>query len=81
MASVKKENLRVTKGADSLVLYQWNTKIAKHYFCRTCGIYTHHFRRSAPGECGFNVACIEGVDPLSFGAIEVFDGASLSLEN
>ena len=80
MSMVRKENLRVTKGADNLALYQWNTKIAKHYFCRTCGIYTHHFRRSVPGECGFNVACITGVDPFSFSEVEVLDGASLSLE-
>ena len=25
-----------------LGLYQWNTRIAKHYFCTRCGIYTFH---------------------------------------
>ena len=79
MASVPISQLRVTKGADLLTLYQWNTKTAKHYFCSVCGIYTHHQRRSNPTEYGFNVACIEGVDPFSFDPVPVGDGASTSL--
>lgn len=79
IASVPLNRLRVTKGADMLTLYQWNTMTAKHYFCRVCGIYTHHQRRSNPNLFGFNLACIEGVDPFSFGDVEVSDGASHSL--
>ena len=79
MASVPIDRLRVTKGEDKLSLYQWNTKQAKHYFCSVCGIYTHHQRRSVPTEFGFNIACIEGVDPHSFKAVPVVDGASNSL--
>src|SRR6267378_2883384 len=79
MASVPLARLKVIKGADKLTLYQWNTRTAKHYFCSVCGIYTHHQRRSAPGEFGFNVACIEGVDPFGFGEIPVIDGKGSSL--
>ena len=79
MSGAPKECLRVTRGADNLSLYQWNTNVAEHYFCKTCGIYTHHFRRSDPSQCGFNIACVEGIDPLAFGEVDVFDGASLSL--
>jgi hypothetical protein len=79
MASVPVENLRVTQGADKLTLYQWNQKIARHYFCGTCGIYTHHQRRSNPSEYGFNVACLEGVDPYALDAA-IGDGASMPLE-
>lgn len=79
IASVPLNRLRVTKGADMLTLYQWNTMTAKHYFCRVCGIYTHHQRRSNPNLFGFNLACIEGVDPFSLGDVEVSDGASHSL--
>jgi hypothetical protein len=79
MASVAIDRLRVTKGQDKLSLYQWNTRTAKHYFCSVCGIYTHHQRRSAPGEFGFNVACIDGVDPFAFGEVPIGDGASASL--
>jgi hypothetical protein len=79
MASAPIDRLRVTKGQDKLSLYQWNARIAKHYFCSVCGIYTHHQRRSAPGEFGFNVACIEGVDPFAFSEVPIGDGASASL--
>ena len=77
MATVPLARLKVTKGADNLGLYQWNTMTAKHYFCKTCGIYTHHQRRSDPNEFGFNIACIDNVDPFSFKDITVGDGASL----
>ncbi len=79
MAMVPIDRLTVVRGEDKLTLYQWNTMTAKHYFCRICGIYTHHQRRSNPGEFGFNVACIEGVDPYSVGEIAIGNGASLSL--
>ena len=79
MASVPLAGLKVTKGEDMLTLYQWNTKTAKHYFCKVCGIYTHHQRRSVPTEYGFNVACIEGVDPYALDDIRIVNGAGQSL--
>jgi len=79
MAGVLLERLRVTQGAENLSLYQWNTNIAKHYFCRTCGIYTHHQRRSNPHEYGFNVGCLENYEPDTVGEIPVGNGASMSL--
>lgn len=81
MASVPLDALRVIRGADNLGLYQWNTKIAKHYFCKTCGIYTHHARRSNPNEYGVNIGCLDGVDPHALGEIAVGDGAAMSLES
>lgn len=79
MASVPTSRLHVVKGADKLTLYQWNTKQAKHYFCSVCGIYTHHQRRSNPSEFGFNVACLEGIDPFALGPVAVGNGASQTL--
>jgi hypothetical protein len=79
MGSVPLGRLRITRGQDKLTVYEWNTREAKHYFCSVCGIYTHHRRRSAPGEFGFNIACLEGVDPLAFGDVPVGDGASDSV--
>lgn len=79
IASVPVDKLRITEGADMLTLYQWNTKTAKHYFCKVCGIYTHHQRRSNPTQFGFNVACIEGVNPFEIGPVGVGNGASQSL--
>ena len=47
---------------------------AKHYFCSTCGIYTHHQRRSNPHQFGFNVACLDGVYPYDIENVPVEDG-------
>ena len=66
--------VRILRGADNLTLYQWNTGTAKHYFCKTCGIYTHHRRRSNPNEYGVNVACLEGINPRDLGDIPWSDG-------
>ena len=63
-------------GEDALTLYSWGTGTAKHYFCRHCGIYTHHRRRSDPSECGVNIGCIEGVNPRDFEPIGYSDGVN-----
>jgi len=74
MASTTLDAIKITKGTDKLTLYQFNTKIAKHYFCSVCGIYTHHQRRSDPTQYGFNVACLEGVNPYELADVPVMDG-------
>lgn len=79
MASVPIDRLRTVRGEDKLTLYQWNTRQTRHYFCSVCGIYTHHQRRSKPTEYGFNVACIEGVDPSSLGPVGIGNGAAQSV--
>jgi hypothetical protein len=76
MASVPLSGIRILKGQDALRLYQFNTHTAKHYFCSICGIYTHHQRRSNPEECGYNVGCLEGVNPFELEAVPVFDGVN-----
>ena len=81
MASALLSDLTVTRGEDKLSLYQWNTHTARHYFCSICGIYTHHRRRKAPNEYGYNVACLEGIDIASLGEIPMTDGISMSVES
>jgi len=80
MASTPLADLTVTSGEDKLSLYQWNTRVARHYFCSICGIYTHHRRRKAPNEFAYNVACIEGIDLDSLGDIPMTDGIGTSVE-
>lgn len=77
MAAVDLGELKIIKGEPNLSLYQWNTGVAKHYFCKTCGIYTHHQRRINPKQFAFNVACIEGVELSNFENIGLVDGAAL----
>lgn len=76
VASVALAGIRVVKGAESLKLYQFNTYTARHYFCSNCGIYTHHQRRSNPEQYGFNVGCLEGVNPFALGDVPVSDGVN-----
>lgn len=73
-ASVPLAGIKIVKGEESLQLYQFNTQTAKHYFCKVCGIYTHHQRRSNPQQYGFNVACLEGINPLKIEDVPTFDG-------
>ncbi|MCT8159555.1 GFA family protein [Pseudoruegeria sp. SHC-113] len=73
-ASAPLDGIEIVKGANHLTLYQWGTGIAKHYFCKTCGIYTHHQRRSNPNEYGVNVGALEGVNPSELGDIPWADG-------
>ncbi len=68
------DGIRIITGADNMSLYQWGTMAAKHYFCKTCGIYTHHQRRSNPNEFGVNVAILSGVNPRDLGNIPWVDG-------
>jgi hypothetical protein len=69
------ENFRLLAGADNLSCYRFNTKAAEHYFCPTCGIYTHHRRRFDPSQFAVNVACLDGVSPFDFVDVAVVDGA------
>jgi hypothetical protein len=65
MTQVHESQLVIRSGEDALTLYQWNTRIARHYFCRVCGIYPFHRKRSAPDHYGVNVHCLTGFDPTS----------------
>src|SRR3990167_4260728 len=42
MAPVAAEDFKLLSGADHMALYQFNSKTAKHDFCKVCGIYTFH---------------------------------------
>ena len=78
MLGVPLDKLKVVKGEDYLSLYQFHSNTAKHYFCKTCGIYTHHQRRSNPNEYGVNVGCIEGVNPRDLEPVSWGDGVNHS---
>ncbi|WP_144147062.1 GFA family protein [Paraburkholderia sp. BCC1884] len=73
-----KSALTILQGEDSLTVYQFNTRVAKHYFCKHCGIYPFHQTRKDPALWRVNIGCLDGVDPYAFEA-GVADGASLSV--
>jgi hypothetical protein len=76
VASVPLSGISIIKGNQHLKLYQFNTKTAQHFFCANCGIYTHHQRRSNPAQYGFNVACLDGINPLKIEGIPTYDGVN-----
>ena len=82
MTTVKLDEFKLISGNKYLKTYQWNTKIAKHFFCNNCGINTHHQRRSKPDEYGVNVGCLEGFDMSWIQNVSDFtNGQEFTLEN
>jgi hypothetical protein len=81
VASVLLDGIEIVSGQEALKLYQFNTNTAKHYFCSNCGIYTHHQRRSNPSEYGYNVGCLEGVNPFELENIVTLDGINHPADN
>jgi len=61
VTTINKEDLKIVKGEDKIKIYQFNTKVAKHYFCSECGVQTHNLRRSDPNTYGINVGCIDEI--------------------
>ena len=59
---IKKEDLKIIKGETKIKTYQFNTKVAKHYFRSECGSHTHNLRRSDPNTYGINMGCIDEID-------------------
>ena len=80
MSMVKNEDFKIIKGEDKLKLYQFHTKVAKHYFCTICGIYTHHNPRSNPAMTGFNLGCVDEIDTFDLADIKINDGYNHPLD-
>ena len=79
--SAKLADIQFIEGEDNLTLYTFNTGTARHYFCKTCGIYTHHQRRSNPQQYGVNLACLEGLSPFDLPEVPVLDGGAHPADN
>lgn len=80
MSMIKNEDFKVIKGEDKLKLYQFHTKVAKHYFCSVCGVYTHHNPRSNPSMTGFNLGCLDDIDAFDLKDILINDGQNHPLD-
>lgn len=73
--AVPEERFRLLQGADNLTLYQFNTKVSEHRFCKTCGIHPFGHPRSAPEKFLINVRCLDDFDlETETYEIEIFDG-------
>jgi hypothetical protein len=63
MVKVHEDQFTLLAGADSLTEYRFHTMTARHFFCKTCGIYPFHRKRVTPDYVGVNVYCLEDFDP------------------
>jgi uncharacterized protein (DUF1330 family) len=70
---VPREAFELLSGADDLSEYRFNTGVAQHRFCRTCGVHSFYVPRSDPDKIDVNVRCLDGVDPKTL-TIHAFDG-------
>lgn len=72
---VPPEDFTLLSGDEMLATYTFNTGIAKHLFCRNCGIHAFYRPRSHPNSFDVNVRCLDG-DVLSQFKITAFDGTN-----
>jgi hypothetical protein len=67
-----KNKFKLLSGAGDLKTYTFNTKVAQHYFCKTCGIKPFYVPRSNPDGIDINVNCLDNA-PASINVVQ-FDG-------
>jgi len=80
MTKVPESALTILSGEEALTIYQWNTRRAKHYFCRHCGIYVFHRKRSQPDHFGVNIFCLDGFDASTI-PVRATEGRGMSIED
>jgi hypothetical protein len=70
---VPKERFKLLRGEDALSTYTFNTGVAKHFFCGTCGVKSFYIPRSHPDGISVNARCIDegSIESMS---IQPFDG-------
>ena len=72
---VAPEQFKLLSGSEALVLYQFDSRIAKHWFCKYCGIHPFSNPRAAPDMYSINIRCLDDFD-LETAHLEIrkFDG-------
>lgn len=70
---VPAERFRLLAGAEALTEYTFNTGVARHLFCRHCGVKGFYRPRSNPDGWSVNVRCL---DPATIARVDErpFDG-------
>ena len=70
---VPPEQFELLSGKDDLADYRFNTRTARHSFCKTCGVHSFYVPRSDPDKIDVNVRCLDGID-LDAVSVKPFDG-------
>ena len=56
---VPADKFKLLSGQEHLAEYQFNTRSAKHFFCKHCGIHPFSNPRAAPEQYTVNVRCLD----------------------
>ena len=59
------DRLQREVSGDALGCYEFGKHLAKHHFCRICGIYPFHETMVQPGYFRVNLGCVEGLDAFA----------------
>lgn len=70
---VPRSRFRLLTDDAALTTYIFNTGVAKHLFCPTCGIKSFYVPRSCPQGYSVNVNCLEA-DTIESVEVHSFDG-------
>jgi hypothetical protein len=70
---VERERFRLTRGADKLATYTFNTGTAQHHFCSICGMKSFYVPRSKPDGFSVNVRCLDD-GQVRVKSVGLFDG-------
>jgi hypothetical protein len=71
---VPPERFELLSGRDDLSTYEFGTGVAKHHFCRHCGIHSFYVPRSYPDRFSVNLRCLDHVEREEFYPRRTFDG-------
>jgi hypothetical protein len=70
---VPKERFKLLRGEDALSTYTFNSGVAKHFFCSTCGVKSFYIPRSHPDGISVNARCVDQGSIESM-TVQPFDG-------
>jgi hypothetical protein len=70
---VPKERFKLIRGEDALSTYTFNSGVAKHFFCTTCGVKSFYIPRSHPDGISVNARCVDQGSIESM-TVQPFDG-------
>ena len=68
-----KSRFVLIQGDELLTTYTFNTGVAKHRFCKVCGVKSFYIPRSNPDGYSINVRCLESAGISSL-RTKSFDG-------
>jgi hypothetical protein len=70
---VPADRFKLISNREALTTYSFNTHVAKHFFCATCGVKSFYIPRSHPDGISVNARCIDS-DTIESISVKPFDG-------